>query len=337
MTKNKPLNNSDNDLIAERILYRILTMYYIEEQNQSQIAKHLGLSTAKVNRLIKQARAQGLVEINVRMPSQHLFDLEATIGRYSGVMETVVVPELSDNAETALRAVGQAAANYLLENLIDGDTICISGGKTMHAIVQHIESSRRYDVQVVPATGARQGRYYTDVNNLAAMLAEKLGGKAYQIHAPVLVDKPEDRDVLMALRQISDILEMARSARIALFSVGSMIPNVSSYFDLMSAELLGSDWETGFENAGTVGEVLAYVYDSDGQLCMPEFNDLVIGLTLEELKSVPLTIAVAATTEKTLPIYGALQGNYLKTLITDERTARAVIDLYQQNNAYVKD
>lgn len=332
MSKNNPQNSSDNDHIMERILYRILTMYYIEEQNQSQIAKQLGLSTAKVNRLIKQAREQGLVEINVRMPSQHLFDLEATIQRYSGVEETLVVPEVSENAETVLKTVGQAAAHYLLEHLNDGDTVCISGGKTMHAIVQHIETSRKFDVQVVPATGARQGRYYTDVNNLASMLAEKLGGKAYQIHAPVLVDNPDDRDALMALRQISDILDMARSARIALFSVGSMIPKVSSYFDLMSSELLGTDWERAFAEAGTVGEVLAYVYDNHGQLCMPEFNDLVIGLTLDELTSIPLTIAVAATAEKTLPIYGALQGNYLKTLITDEQTARSVIDLYQQNS-----
>ncbi len=331
MARERSVKSTDNDLLGERVLYRILTLYYIEEVNQSEIAKQLGLSTAKVNRLIKQAKDQGLVEITLRMPSQHLFDLETTLHRYSGVDEAIIVPSLSENMETVLQSVGRAGADYLLEHLNDGDTVCISGGKTINAIVQQLEVSRKYDVRIVPATGARQGRYYTDVNNLAAHLADKLGGKAYQIHAPVLVDHLEERDVLLAMRQISDIIDMARNAQIALFSVGSMIPKVSSYFDLMSLTVLGKSWETELKESGAVGEMLAYVYDSEGHLCLPRFNDLVVGLRLDELRSIPLTIAVAATEEKKLPLYGALRGGYLKTLVTDEQTAQGVIDLYRLN------
>ncbi len=322
------MKSSDQDLLSERLLFRILTMYYMEAMSQAEIARELDLSTPKVNRLIKAARAQGIVEITVKMPSQHLFALERALEQHSGLREALIVPSLSDNLDLTLQAVGRMGAAYLLEHVRDGNTICISGGKTMNAIVQQLETRQRYNVRIVPATGARHGRYYTDVNNIAAQLAAKLGGQVYPIHAPVLVDQPSDRAALMAMRQINDVLDIARGAQIALFSVGSTIPAVSSYFDLMPPVLFQDDWQALFERSGAIGEMLAYVYDSDGRLCMPQFNDLVVGLTLQELQAIPLTIAVAATAEKTLPIYGALRGGYPKTLITDEQTASGVIALY---------
>jgi DNA-binding transcriptional regulator LsrR (DeoR family) len=315
------------------MLYRLLTMYYMEGANQADIARVMGLSTAKVNRLLKQAKDQGMVEISIRMPSQHLFDLEAQLKTLSSLQEALIVPRMSDNADTILQTVGRAAADYLLQVLNDGDTICVSGGKTMNAIVQQLETTRRYDVRVVPATGARQGHYYTDVNNLAAQLAQKLGGTAYQMHAPVLVDSPSERDALLALRQINDVLDIARSAQIALFSVGSVIPKVSSYFDLMTQTVAAADWEDLLLQSGASGEVLAYLYDRDGRLCLPDFNNRVIGLSLDELRAIPTTIAVAATPEKALPIYGALRGNTIQRLVTDESTARAVLALCAEEHS----
>lgn len=317
----------DGGPLPERTLYRILSMYYLEGANQADIGRIMGLSTAKVNRLLKQAKENGLVEISIRMPSQHLFDLEEKLCALSSLNEAVIVPKVSDNADVVLQQVGRAAADYLLQMLKDGDTICISGGKTMNAIVQQLEPSRRYAVRVVPATGARQGHYYTDVNNIAAQMADRLGGTAYQMHAPVLVDTHAERDALLSLRQINDVLDIARGAQIALFSVGSVIPNVSSYFDLMTQTVVPAIWERLLVEAGASGEVLAYLYDRDGRLCMPDFNNRVIGLSLDELRAIPTTIAVAATPEKALPIYGALRGHTMRRLVTDELTARAVLAL----------
>ena len=62
-----------------RLLNTILTLYYVEEKTQTDIAQRLGLSTAKVNRLLQQAREQGYVNISIRTPFQHLFELEARL------------------------------------------------------------------------------------------------------------------------------------------------------------------------------------------------------------------------------------------------------------------
>jgi DNA-binding transcriptional regulator LsrR (DeoR family) len=320
--------SSFSDYDSARLISRVLSLYYAEEKNQKEVAEILGLSVAKVNRLLKQAREQGWVEISIHAPFQNLFDLERRLQTACGIPEAVIVPELTQDPEAMLQTVGRAAAEYLLQRLRDGDTICISGGKALHAIVQAIETRRRYDVRVVPATGGVQGRHYTDVNYLAAQLADRLGGMAYQLHAPVFVDTPQERDTLLSMRQISEVLDVARQAQIALVGVGSVIPSSPSYFDLTS--LGEADRRKIVEDEQGAGEILACLFNASGHPCAIDYNQRVVGLCLRDLRAVPLVIGVAATEQKTLPILGALRGKYLKTIIMDEAAALGVLELYER-------
>jgi DNA-binding transcriptional regulator LsrR (DeoR family) len=97
----------------------------------------------------------------------------------------------------------------------------------------------------------------------------------------------------------------------------------------MSQHILGKNYQEILTKAGAVGEILAYIYDGSGKPCVPQFNDLVIGIGLDDLKNIPNTIAVAAGQDKILPIYSALHGQYIKTLITDEHTAQGLIQQYE--------
>jgi len=319
-----------DDYDNARLMSRALTLYYTEEKNQKEVAETLGLSVAKVNRLLKQAREQGWVEISIRTPFQNVFELEHRLQMACGIPEAVVVPQLSEDPDATLQAVGRAAADYLLKHLHDGDTICISGGKALHATIQALEPRRRFYVRVVPATGGVQGQHHTDVNFLAAELANRLGGKAYQLHAPVFVDTPQECQTLLALRQVSEILDIARDAQIALVGIGSIIRGSPSYFDLTS--LNEEDRKRIVEGECGVGEILAQIYDERGQPCALAYNQRVVGLSYEMLQTIPLSIGVAATEQKVLPIYGALRGKYLKTIVTDEATAISVLDLWARDS-----
>jgi DNA-binding transcriptional regulator LsrR (DeoR family) len=309
-----------------RLISKVLNLYYVEERTQADIAKRLHLSTSKVNRLLKQARQRGFVKVSLQTPFQSLFEIEVRLQEAFNLNEAVVIPRFVEDSDAVLETIGRAAGEYLLQKLQDGDTICISGGKSVRALVQTIEPSRAYDVRVVPATGARQGITYTDVNYLAAQLAEELGGQAYKLHAPVFVDTPEERQAVVSLRQVAEVLDIARHARIALVGVGSVIPEYSSYFDLMSSMPISKEkWHNILTGDG-YGEIFAHVYDAEGRPCLPQFNDRVIGLTLNDLRNIPLSIGIAATQHKVRPIQGALRGGYLKALITEEMTARGVLE-----------
>lgn len=313
-----------------RLFNTILNLYYIEELTQAKIAKRLGLSTAKVNRLLQQARELGYVNITIRTPFQHLFDLETSLKSVFGLQEAIVIPSMVDAGSSTLNALGAAAADFFLERLRDGDVIAITPGTTVQAIVQAIDTTRSYSkVEVAPMLGAIQGQIESDMNYLATNMGERLGAQAYQLHAPAFTDNREQCETLQSMAQVKNILDIARHANIALLGMGTVDPEVSRFvqFTALSAE----DLKNIAEGCGGVGEISAHVYNIEGQPCGKEYADRVIGLTLAEIKNIPFRIGVAASAAKALPIYGALRGGYLHALITDEAAANGVLELFDEN------
>ena len=313
-----------------RLFNTVLNLYYMEELTQSKIAKRLGLSTAKVNRLLQQARELGYVNITIRTPFQQLFDLETRLKAVFGIQEAIVIPSMADAGSLTLNALGAAAAEFFLERLHDGDIVAITPGTTIQATVQAIDTTRSYSkVQVVPMLGAIQGQIESDMNYLATNMGEKLNAKAYQLHAPVFADTKAHGDALRSMVQVKDILDIARHANVALLGVGTVDPDVSRFvqFTALSAD----DMKNIAEVCGGVGEICAQVYNIEGQPCGQEYADRIIGLTLAEIQNIPFRIGIAASAAKALPIYGALRGGYLHALITDEAAACGVLELFDEN------
>ena len=309
---------------AARQIYSVLVMHFEEGITQAEIARLTRLSHAKVNRLIKQGREMGLVEIAIKSPYQALFDLETRFKQATGLATVRITPSASANPETILHQVGSAAASLLLETLQDGDTICITGGKGVSAVVEALHPGRSYAVEVVPATGLVQGKHYTDVNHVAAQMADRLGGKAFLVHAPLFADSTAEKRTLMKMKSVSDAFDRARGARVAVVGIGSILSGDSSYYDLHPTSR--SD-RAGIERAGAAGELLAHLIDTDGNLCDYEMNGRLVAMSPKELDAIPVTIGVAAGPSKVAPICAALRGNHLKALVLDEATANGVLEM----------
>ena len=322
------ISASDYDSI--RLINQVLTLYYVQELTQAEVGQRLGLSTTKVNRLLQQAREQGMVEITIRTPFQYLFDLEARLKASFDISDAVVIPQIAEQTNAMVHTLGRAGANYLLGRLQDGDVVAIGGGTAVHAVVQALETRSSHDVKVVPCMGAVQGRVTTDVNYLATQLAARLGGEAYQLHAPAFVDTEKQREMLLSMGPIKEILDIARQATIALLGVGTVDYQTSRFvqFTALSAE----DMKWIAESRGGVGEIAARIYDIKGQPCAKEYANRTVGLSLQELRKIPFVVGVAAAAVKARPIYGALRGGYLDALITDEAAARGVLELSEHDS-----
>ena len=312
-----------------RLINTVLTLYYLEELTQTEIAQRLGFSTAKVNRLLLQARELGYVNITIRTPFQQLFELEDRLKAVFGLQEAMVIPALADASSSPLNALGDVAAAFLLEHLRDGDVLGIGGGAAINAIVRSLAPARSYQVEVVPLLGAVQGEITHDVNYLATQMAERLGGKAYQLHAPAFVDTREHCETLRNMGPVKEILDIGRRANIALVGVGTVDTEVSRFVQFMA--LSAEEMRSIAEACGGVGDINAFIYDIEGRACSHEYIERVVGLTLAELKDIPYRIGVAATAAKALPLYGAQRGGYLHALLTDETAARGILELFEQN------
>ncbi|MBP2234448.1 DNA-binding transcriptional regulator LsrR (DeoR family) [Sinorhizobium kostiense] len=323
-TKAKTTSTPREAIVIARQMHQALVLHFMEGLTQAQIAEQLGISQATVNRLIKRGRQLGLVEIKIKSPVESLVDLEERLLALGGISRAVVVPTVSDNPQTALQAVGEAAARLLIDEIGDGDTICITGGKGVSAVVAGLQPPRRFDVEVIPATGCVQGKHYTDVNHVSTLMADRLGGRSYQIHAPLFADDAEQREMLINMRAVADVFKRAREAKVAVVGIGSILTDDSSYYDLHPSS---STDRAAIERSGATCELLAHLLDHGGRVCDYSLNRSLVSLTLEEFASIPTKIGVASGPNKAGPILSVMRGKHLDTLVTDEATGARILEI----------
>ena len=63
------------------LLADVAEMYYLEEKNQAEIAKTIGVTRSMVSRMLTEARESGIVEIRIQRPLQSDPELESALER----------------------------------------------------------------------------------------------------------------------------------------------------------------------------------------------------------------------------------------------------------------
>src|SRR5512140_1097596 len=120
-----PLGGATASHIDFELLSRIAARYYLEDRTQAEIAGEFGLSRQKVQRLIRRAREQGIVEIHVHsVPVLHI-ELESKLRATFGLQDALVATSHPDEAMSR-RHVARAAAEYL-ERHIAGESVVAVG------------------------------------------------------------------------------------------------------------------------------------------------------------------------------------------------------------------
>lgn len=305
-----------------RQILNVLTMHYSEAMRQSEIASKLGLSTATVNRMIKQGKDLGMVQITLTSPYQRLSDIEAELIARWSIERALVTPAVTQNVESKLQQVARVGGAMLRDVLKDGDTIAISGGKAVSALVEALEVETPLNVNVVPLTGCAPNFHYTDVNHVATRLAEKLGGTASLIHAPLFAETAKEREMITDMKAVNEVFEKARNADVAIVGIGSLFDANSTYYEITPK---GEKDRNGPTNSDAIAEYLGHLINAQGQLSDVELNKRLVAVDPQDSMKIPNVIGIASGNEKAEPITAVLNGGFLNTLVTDEDTAQLVL------------
>ena len=304
------------------LLVNVARLYYEHDYNQSKIAEKLRLSRPYISKLIAQARAEGIVSIQINDPIHAENALERQLRQRFALRKVIVVPQSLDQAPLA--KVGIACARYLNTILSDGDTIGVAWGATMFAFAGHaiVRQNNLSDITVVQICG---GVSNSDRNIYASeipkLLADALGGTPYLLPLPAIMDSVQVKESVLTDHSISRVVEYALAANIALFTVGDFGTNNA----LFHAGYLDEQQLKKLEANGAVGDICSHFIDESGRLCDKDLDGRTISLPLEELKKKDYRIAVAIGKSKVRSICGALNGGHLNVLITNEETATAVL------------
>ncbi len=294
-------------------------LYYELGETQSRVAEILGVTRPQVSRLLKRARAEGIVEIRIVDQASAESPAGEILRRRFGLAAVHLAPPLVGPEEISRRMIGRLAADVLRAAIRDGAVVGIGDGASISAVADAVaaeEPLHETGATVVPLCG---GYWFGGpAREPFRRVADGIGGVALGLLAPGLVDDPATKIALCAHAGVRRIVDLWQRLEVAAFGIGGPVWTAAALGETVTSEL---------ESAGAVGEVLVSPFDLDGRFVCDALRDRTIAFDTRELHRVPVRIGVAGGPAKIRPILGALRGGLVTALVTDQATAEAVVAL----------
>ena len=305
-------------------MIRIAKKYYELQLSQEQIAEEENISKSSVSRMLKKAFEMGYVRHEIVYPMESVMDQEKRIKEIFDIKRVFVVPNLIDNYSIRLTDTCKVAAEDLNKLVSDNDIISISWGRTLDRLSSLIRppSPPKKGIKVVQLNGSIATNILSTKSiSILEKITEVYSGIGYMLAAPALVDNEEIAEAIKRDSRIKEVLDLAREANIALFSIGQM----SEQSLLIERGAVTLDDIDILRSAGAVGDIGTRYFDINGEVVDNAYNIRTIGIELDEIKMKKHRIGVAIGNDKADAIIGALNGGYMTALYTDEMTAARIL------------
>jgi DNA-binding transcriptional regulator LsrR (DeoR family) len=319
-----PLRVPQPDGDQLRLMSKIARMYHERGMRQPQIAADLHISQSRISRLLRQAVELGIVKTVVTLPSGVHTDLEERLAQRYGLVDVAVV-DADNGSGDVTPALGAAAASYLTETLGNGDVVGISSwSATLLAAAELMRPKNGAAVEVVTQLvgGIGDPRVQMSANRLLDRFSTVTGGRPVFMPAPGLVNDPAARRGLLQDPSVRPALEAWQHLTVALVGIGSLAP---SPLLRRSGNAMDPEQQDLLRRLGAVGDVCLRFFDDGGAIVDSDFNDRVLGIRPDQLRSVPRRIGVAGGPEKAVAIHAALVGGWVNIVITDLETAERLL------------
>ncbi|RXJ02173.1 sugar-binding transcriptional regulator [Anaerobacillus alkaliphilus] len=297
-------------------------LYYLLDYNQSDIAKELGVSRPTVSRLLQTAKEEGIVQIKIIDPTEDVEQIANKLEQKFNLKKAIVtqIPQYEDHVIKTY--IGEACANFLYEIVTDGDIVGVTWGTTLYHTAVELKKKALKDVKVVQLKGGvSHSETNTHMNEILYLFGKAFDSAPQHLPLPAIVDHVVVKQAMEADRHIKRILELGKQANIAVYTIGP-IKSESLLFKL------GYFTEEDIKSirSSAVGDICSRFFDKEGNICNEHLNARTLGIELDELKKKEHSILVAGGAAKIEGIYGALKGNYANVLVTDQYTAKFLLD-----------
>jgi DNA-binding transcriptional regulator LsrR (DeoR family) len=302
------------------MLVDLATRFYIAGESQIEIARALGLDASTVSRYLKRARDEGIVHVEIQRPRSLHGDLALELASTFHLKKAVVVA--GPPGPTIGEAVARAAADYVNSRLLNGMRLGLSWGRMLSAAIHKLPVGTVSDLDISLLHGGMgRGGSGLQGHELARHLASlHPHSRVHYLHAPVLVDSPDIKQAMMRDRSIRGALESASSVEMALVGIGTLDDSAP----LIRDRHISPRDRQRLLAQGAVGDMSTRFFNAEGEP-VHVLDDRLIAIEWDQLRQIPLVIAMAAGLEKRAAVLGALRAGCMDVLITDESTARSAV------------
>ena len=315
------------DVDQQRLMTKVAWLYHNRQLRQRDIAMRLGITQSRVSRLLDLAVSTGIIQITVAPPPGLHAALEGELEQRYGLREAYVfdVAYGEDDEHELVRSLGQLVAARLQAQPPEAEVIGLtSWSRSLRATVaalQPLRSSVNYVVEMLGDVGPVAIQH--EAADATRQLAALTGAQPLFLRIPGVVPNHEVRETLLAHDpDARRALELLNRMQMALVGIGTC--------EIVEPLVAGDNFFTTeqFQYAtqlGAVGQVNLRFIAEDGSPVISELDDLVVGVTLEQLHNTDRVLAVAGGVSKHPAIRGALLSGWVNSVVTDLATAEFLI------------
>lgn len=243
-----------------------------------------------------------------------LTETERRLRELLPVDRVLIAPGNADEDEQVLSDVGRICAGRLRSILQSGNTLAVTGGRTIAAVARSLQSPAPLNVMVVPARGGLGRSVELQANTLAEEIAGRLGGHYRLIHLPDTMDATAMQEMLK-LPEVSEAMQLLERADVILHGIGTAA-------EMMKQRRLPHEIQSKLKEQGARGESFGAYYDLDGRCLMGSSG---VGVDLARLKPTCRMIAAAAGASKAEAIISILRHTPHSLLVTDQGAAERIL------------
>jgi DNA-binding transcriptional regulator LsrR (DeoR family) len=297
----------------------IARRFFLDGRSKSEIAEEFGVSRFKVARILDDARAAGIVRIEIRLPAGLDASLAQGLRAAFGLRHAIVVDAPVEPEAQMRQQLAHAAAALLKEIVTVDDVVGVGYGRTLTLMAEEIDGLA--PCPVVQLTGALFG-VNTDENSveLVRQISARTGGPCYAIYAPQVLPDARTAASLRQSPEVSDAYERFGSVTKAVVAVGSWAPPRSQLYDSLPRSQTAM-----LRQRGVVAEIGAVLLDAGGAQVATDFTERCISISGPGLRAIEEVVAVAGGAAKAGAVRAALAGGYADSLVADSSLATALL------------
>jgi DNA-binding transcriptional regulator LsrR (DeoR family) len=296
-------------------------LYYVGGLTQDQIAREMGVSRQRAQRLVSRAMAEGLIHVRLEHRIAACIDLEMALKSRYRMTRCRIAPGLGEGGDPVAAIAPAAAAEVeRFLRMPEPQVIALGTGRALRATVDAMAAIVADHHRLVSLIGNIAPDGSASFYDVIMRIADKVRAPHYPMPAPVISDSAEENAAFQALAPVRRVVDLARQADVTFVGVGQMGDDAPLLADgfVTAGEL------AAMQAAGAMGEVAGWVYDSEGRYLDLGTNTRVGGVRVVPGLDRPV-IGIAAGPSKVVPIHAALKSRILNGLVTDEPTARAIL------------
>jgi lsr operon transcriptional repressor len=309
---------SDDDQTQVRVAW----LYYMEGLTQAKVAERLKITRLRVNRLLVEARAKGLVNISLNSALAGCIRLEQALVKECGLKDAVIVPT-PQHVDLVAPMIGRAAGEYL-SRLLETEQLRgfgVGWGATLRETIPHVRSGRNPKLAVASMMGGLTYGIELNTFETASDLASRVGAQCHYLAAPIYAGTPQSRDTILAQDVFREAFERIAATDAAILSVGDLSRRSLLIRNGLPRDVASEDLRA----AGAVGDILGQFVDAEGRSIDHSINRRAIALSLDALRKIPTVILASGGMNKSRVIAAVVKARLVSVLICDERTATAVL------------